>query len=89
MLIERPLERLQNSVSRFIDPSATLPNVQALQAQIELRRCALQNIEIICTRLRQSKGCTINSLPRRRKPGRAGHPYSTRVLRSRRFVRPV
>lgn len=89
MLIEYPLERLQSSISRFIVPSAALPDAQALKAQIELRRRALRDIEIISTRLRLSKGWTTKSLPRRKKGGRAGQPYSMRVLRSRLIVRPV
>lgn len=88
-LVEYPLERLQSSISRFIVPSAAFPDAQAMKAQIELRRRALRDIEIISTRLRLSKGPTTKSVPRRKKGRRAGHPYTTRVLQSRRTVRPV
>lgn len=42
-MIEYPLERLKDSIGRFIVPSAALLDIQALRAQIELRRLALTN----------------------------------------------
>jgi hypothetical protein len=50
--IELPLCHLHETVSRFVVPSAALRDIRALQAQIELRRLALRDIEIIRCRLR-------------------------------------
>jgi hypothetical protein len=47
-LIERSIDRLYDNVSRFIDPSsAALRDIELLKAQIELRRLALRDIEVI------------------------------------------
>ena len=89
MLIEYALGRLENSISQLILPSAASSDVQALKVQIELRRRALRDIEIIQARLRLSKGGSTKSVPRRRKGGRTGRPFSRRELRSRLTVRPV
>ena len=51
-LIESSLCRLQLSVGGFVAPSAAMRDVLALKAQIELRRQALRDIEIIRSRLR-------------------------------------
>jgi hypothetical protein len=50
--IELPLCHLHETVSRFVVPSAALRDIRALQAQIELRRLALRDIEVIRCRLR-------------------------------------
>lgn len=50
--IELPLYHLHETVSRFVVPSAALRDIRALQAQIELRRLALRDIEVIRCRLR-------------------------------------
>jgi hypothetical protein len=89
MLIEYALGRLENSISQLILPSAASSDVQALKVQIELRRRALRDIEIIQARLRLSKGGGTKSVSRRRKGGRTGRPCSRRDLRSRLTVRPV
>jgi hypothetical protein len=67
VLIELPLERLQDSVSRFIVPSASFSDIQALMAQIELRQRALRDIEVIRCRLRVWDDRTVIRMPRRRK----------------------
>jgi hypothetical protein len=54
--IELPLCHLQETVSRFIVPSAALRDIRTLQAQIELRRLALRDIEVIRCRLRPLLG---------------------------------
>jgi hypothetical protein len=89
MLIEYALGRLQNSISQLIVPSAALSDVQALKVQIELRRRALRDIEIIQVRLRLSKGGGTKSVPRRRNGGRTGRPCFRREMRNRLTVRPV
>jgi hypothetical protein len=43
--------RLQDCINRFVVPSAALRDVRALKAQIELRRRALRDIEVIRCRL--------------------------------------
>lgn len=68
-MIEYPLERLQDSISRFVVPSAELSDIQALRAQIELRRRALMDIQVIRTRLRLWDGRAGIRLPGRRKRG--------------------
>ncbi len=55
ILIEYPLGRLQDRSAGFIVPSAALSDIQALKAQIELRRRALRDIEVIRSRLRLSE----------------------------------
>jgi hypothetical protein len=51
-LVEPFLYRLHDSVSHFVGPSDALRDIQALKAQIELRRLALKDIEAIRCRLR-------------------------------------
>jgi hypothetical protein len=50
--IEVSINRLHDNVSRFIGPSTALQDIELLKAQIELRRLALRDIEIIHYRLR-------------------------------------
>lgn len=88
-MIEYPLERLQDSISRFIVPAAALSDIQALRAQIELRRRALRDIEIIRYRLRLWEGDrTAIGLPRRRKGGPTHQASLSRLRRGRLFTRP-
>jgi hypothetical protein len=69
-LIEYPLERLQDSVRRFVVPSIAVTDIQALRLQIELRRRALKDIEVISSRLRLWDSRTAVRAPERRKSGR-------------------
>jgi hypothetical protein len=55
--VEAPLWRLQDSVSRFVIPSAALRDVPAVKDQIELRRRALRDLEVIRCRLRPFMRC--------------------------------
>jgi hypothetical protein len=64
-LIGDSLCRLQDSVSRFVGPSAALRNVRTLKVQIELRRRALRDIEVIRCRLRPFMRCESKRLRRR------------------------
>lgn len=82
-MVEHPLERLQNSICRFIAPSAVMVDIQALSTQIELRRRALKDIEIIRCRLRLPQGCAITGLPRRKRGCLARRPHSAKVRRGR------
>lgn len=50
--LETSFCRLRDSVSRFIRPSAALLDIRALKIQIELRRQALREIEVIRRQLR-------------------------------------
>lgn len=71
--IESPLCRLQNNVSRFVIPSAALRDIRTLKVQIELRRRALRDIEVIRCRLRPFINCEgerSRRRPRNRGAGR-------------------
>jgi hypothetical protein len=74
-LIESSLCRLQVSVGGFVVPSAAMRDVHALKAQIELRRRALRDIEIIRCRLRPFMQCKKRMLRRKLR--------NSRVSRSR------
>jgi hypothetical protein len=68
-LIESSLCHLRLSVGGFVVPSAAMRDVDALKAQIELRRRALREIEIIRCRLRplcvaRKKCCAAGSTAR-------------------------
>jgi hypothetical protein len=56
VLIEFPLRRLQDTIARFEAPSLAFRDMAALKLQIELRRCALRDLEIIRFRLRSTGG---------------------------------
>ena len=88
ILIEYPLERLQDSVSRFIVPSAALSDIQALRSQIELRRRALRDIEVIRSRLRLWDGRATTMVSRRGKGGSTRGGHLARLRRGRSFARP-
>jgi hypothetical protein len=63
--IESSLCRLQLSVGGFVVPSAALRDVRVLKAQIELRRRALRDMEVIRCRLRPFMRCKKKLLRRR------------------------
>ena len=87
-LVESSLYRLQDSVNRFVVPSAALRDVRALKAQIELRGRALREIEVICCRLRPLMRCESKRLrhrPRNRLGRRSGFADS---FRAGRVIRP-
>lgn len=86
-MIEYPLERLQDSVRRFVVPSTALSDIQALRLQIELRRRALRDIEVIRSRLRLWDGRRAVGLPGQRKSGRQS--LKSRLRRGRLFGRPA
>jgi branched-subunit amino acid aminotransferase/4-amino-4-deoxychorismate lyase len=73
--VESSLCRLQDSVNRFVVPSAALRDVRALKAQIELRGRALREIEVICCRLRPFMRCESKRL-RHRPRNRLGRRSS-------------
>jgi len=69
--IEAPLRRLKDRVNRLVVPSAALRDVRTLEAQVELRRQALRDIEVIRCRLRPFMCRKSKSLTRRPRNGRA------------------
>lgn len=89
MSIEYPLERLQNSISRFIGPSAVSSDPGVLKIQIELRRRALREIEIIESHLRGCESGLAGSLPRRNRQRRPSRLHLSRLLRRRLTPRPA
>lgn len=88
-MIEFPLERLQDSISRFVVPSAELSDIQALRAQIGLRRRAVMDIEVIRTRLRLLDGRTAIRLRGRRKSGPGRKASLSRLRPGGLFARPA
>jgi len=50
--IESSLRRLKDNVNHFVVPAAAQRNVRVLEAQIEFRRKALREIEVIRSQLR-------------------------------------
>ena len=82
------LGRLHDSVGRFVVPSAASRDVRALKAQIELRRRALRDIEVIRCRLRPFMRCETKRL-RNRQQNRLGRRSSfADSFRAGRVVRP-
>lgn len=69
-LVETSLSRLHLCVDRFVVLSEVMRDVRALQAQIELRRRALRDIEVISCRLRPFIRCKKKMLHRRFRRGR-------------------
>ena len=65
--IESSLGRLKDSVNHFVIPSVALRNVRMLEAQIEFRRQALREIEVIRCQLRPFMRRESKSLQRRRR----------------------
>jgi len=65
--IESSLGRLKDSVNHFVIPSIALRNVRMLEAQIEFRRQALREIEVIRCQLRPFMRRESKSLQRRRR----------------------
>jgi len=64
--IESSLRRLKDSVNHFVIPAIALRNVRVLEAQIEFRRRALREIEVIRCQLRPFMRREIPGLHRRR-----------------------
>ena len=68
--------RLQDCIDRFVVPSAALRDVRTLKAQIELRRRALRDIEVIRCRLQpfmRSENKRLRRRLRNRRRGRSIH----------------
>jgi hypothetical protein len=65
--IESSLGRLRDSVNHFVVPSVALRNIRMLEAQIEFRRQALREIEVIRCQLRPFMRRENKSLQRRRR----------------------
>jgi hypothetical protein len=88
-LIESSLCRLQANVSRFVLPSAAMRNVPALKAQIELRRRALKDIEIIRCRLRPFMRRENKRLHRRLRSRGGNRSSLADSFRAGRVVQPL
>jgi hypothetical protein len=71
-LIESSLCHLRLSVGGFVVPSAAMRDVDALKAQIELRRRALRDIEVIRSRLKPFLRCKRKMAHRRLRQRRVG-----------------
>jgi len=63
--IESSLRRLKDNVNHFVIPAVALRNVSVLEAQIEFRRQALKEIEVIRGQLRPFMRRESKSLQRR------------------------
>jgi hypothetical protein len=77
--IEYSLYHLQDCVNGFILPSTAVRDIRILRAQIELRRLALKEIEVIRCRLRPVRS---RRRLRRRLPLRStgqSRPIQTRI----------
>ena len=83
------LWRLHDSVGRFVVPSAASRDVRTLKAQIELRRRALRDIEVIRRRLRPFMRCESKRLCRRVPCRRGNRSSLANSFRARRIVRPL
>ena len=70
--IESSLSRLKDSVEHFVLPSTVRRNVRVLEAQIEFRRQALREIDVIRCQLRPFKRRETRNLERRRRSRRGG-----------------
>jgi hypothetical protein len=68
--IESSLSRLKDSVEHFLLPSTVRRNVRVLEAQIEFRRQALREIDVIRCQLRPFRRHETRSLERRRRTRR-------------------
>jgi hypothetical protein len=68
--IESSLRRLTDNVNHFVVPSAALRNIRVLEAQIEFRRQALREIEVIRCQLRPFMPRERKSLQRRGRRNR-------------------
>ncbi len=89
MYFREPLCRLQESVSRFVVPSAALGDIQTLKLQIELRRRALRDIEIIRSRLRPFMRSNGTQLRRRMNSRHGNRSQLGGSLRSGRAARSL
>lgn len=68
--IESSLRRLKDNVNNFVIPSVALRNTRVLEAQIEFRRQALREIEVIRCQLRPFMRAETADLQRRRRSKR-------------------
>jgi hypothetical protein len=68
--IESSLSRLKDSVEHLFLPSTVRRNVRVLEAQIEFRRQALREIDVIRCQLRPFRRHETRSLERRRRTRR-------------------
>lgn len=68
--IESSLRRLKDNVNNFVIPSVALRNIRVLEAQIEFRRQALREIEVIRCQLRPFMRAETTDLQRRRRSKR-------------------
>ena len=80
--------RLRDSVNRFVVPSTALQDVRVLEAQIELRRRALRDIEVIRCRLRPFLRRKTKRLRRRLRNRRLGRSSLANSFHAGRVVRP-
>jgi hypothetical protein len=76
--VEASLRRLQNSFSDFVAPATPFRDVDAIKAQIELRRRALRDIELIRIRLGTFIGRKKKAPNRRLR--RVARPFRVRVV---------
>jgi hypothetical protein len=84
-IVETSLRRLQGSLKGFVAPSTPLRDVDELRAQIELRRRALRDIEIIRNRLVGTiLRCGRKGLSRRLRGGVVGRPRLRTAYRTER-----
>lgn len=64
-LVKVSLSRLRNSFPHLVVPQAAMEDVSTIEAQIELRRLILKDIELLHRQLRSYMACE-NKLPNRR-----------------------
>jgi hypothetical protein len=84
-IVETSLRRLQGSLRGFVAPSTAFRDVDELRAQIELRRRALRDIEIIRNRLFGTiLRCESKSPNRRLRGGGVGRPRLRTAYRTER-----
>ena len=84
--IESSLCRLQSSIDRFVVPSAVSCDIGVLKAQIEFRRRALREIEVIRARLRPFMRCENKRFHRRHRNRHGNRLRIAGSLRARRGV---
>ena len=75
-LIGSSIDRLHDNLRKFISPPTARQDIELLKTQIELRRLALRDIEIIRFRLRPFIGRRCEGRQRRLRVRRLGTPRS-------------
>ena len=80
--VEASLRRLQDNLSDFVATSIPLRDANALRAQIELRRRALQDIALIQNRLGTFLRCEKKLARRRLQRRRLGRTRLAETLRA-------